>query len=274
MNSAKNDYGFMTYFDRLKNRMGSYRRVETKIPVELCFYVLKKKWLPSFKVYILLKLTCSGKRFLTLYDKKVFSEFCGYASIRAFENHVKNLLELNWIGYNRETKIYHIRGFEFIQNQLGLRSRTGFWFSFHQIRLFDGIVYGAIIGYLCKSQEKKQRIDPKKGRSNQVLCKTPGYYPIANRALAKILNISISTASMMKRRAVQAQSIKVMRKRIVAPATHDIYKEFLENIPTEYLNPIIWKDGFFYQRFPDLIKAELKYGKRKKSINKKRYYHR
>jgi len=263
MNNPGNNDGFVKHSREIWSRIGPLKRSEIKIPVELCFYVLSEKLLPSFKIYILLKMTCSGKQILTMYDKEIYSEYSGYTCIKSFDNHIGKLIRVNWIGYNRKSKIYHIRGFEFIQELLGLRSRTGFWFRITDMQSFDGVLYGAVIGYLSKNQGKKHRIDPEKGRSSQVLCKSPGYCPISNRYLAKILNISISTASLMKRRAEAVLSIKIKRKRIIEPATPDVYKRLKETYPEKYIKPIIWKHRF-YQRLPDLIKPELKYGTRKK----------
>jgi len=263
MNNPRDNKGFNKHSQYLWYRIGSLRRTEIKIPVELCFYVLREKLLPTFKIYILLKMTCSGKDRITGFEKEVYSEYCGYNTIRGFENHLRKLTQLNWIGFNRKSKIYHIRGFEFIQKQLKLSSRTGFWFSITDMQSFDGIIYGAVIGYLSKSQGKKQRIDPEKGRSNQVLCKSPGFYPISSRALAKILNVSNSTASKMKQRAEEVGSIQIKRKRIIEPATHDVYKRLKETYPKEYLPVMVWKH-LFYRRLPDLVKPELKYGTRKK----------
>ena len=239
------------------------RRSELKIPVELCFYVVREKLLPTFKVYILLKMTCSGIMRLASSDKVCFSEFCGYRSVRSLNNHIQRLKDLNWIGFNKDSGVYHIRGFNYLQRKHKLYSRTGFWFRIQDMEEFDSVVYGAIIGYLVKSQGKKQRMDSQRRRSNQVLCKSPGFYPVSNIALGKILNISTSTASNLKKRAEEGKYISIKRIRIVQPATHDVFNRLCEQFPTDMLNPIIWKYRF-YQRFPDLIKPKLKYGLRKK----------
>jgi hypothetical protein len=67
----------------------------------------------------------------------------------------------------------------------------------------------------------------------------------------------------MKRRAEEENCISVKRKRIVEPATPGVWKRLEATYPSESLHPIIWKHRF-YQRFPDLVKANLKYGTRKK----------
>jgi hypothetical protein len=254
------------YYQNILKVLGKIERMkkhEIKIPVELCFFVIQNKILPVFKVYILLKMTCSGKCKLSKCDKKGFSEFCGYRTVKSFNNQLKRLIELNWIGYNKKSFVYHIRSFENIQRQYQLYKRTGFWFAIQDMQYFDAVLFGSVIGYLSKNQGKKQRTDRESGRSKQVLCKSPGFYPISNWALAKILNISISTASLMKRRAEEEECISIKRKRIVEPATHDVYKRLKETYPEEILHPIVWRNRFF-QRFPDLIKANMKYGTRKK----------
>lgn len=263
MNRPKNKQGYFDNISYMCIMIKNPMKYEIKIPIELCFYVLRQKLLPAFKVYILLKMISSGKLKLDAWVKKCFSELCGYKTIRSLNNQLKKLLELDWIGFNKKSGIYHIRSFDSVQKKYSFYKRTGFWFAIQDMQCFDGVIYGSVIGYLSKNQGGKQRFDLEKGWSKQDLCKSPGFYPLANRALAKILNISISTASIMKLRAEEVESIEIMRKRIVEEATHDVYKRLEDTYPKEYLHPIIWK-GRFYQRFPDLIKANLKYGTRKK----------
>jgi hypothetical protein len=243
--------------------MGARKNKELKIPVELCFYVVREKMIPEFKVYILLKMLCSGKIRLDGLLKERLSAFCGYKSVKSFNNKLYTLRQIGWVGYNKSTGIYFIRGFVFVQKRHQLFKRSGFWFTIQDMQHFDGVIYGAVIGYLSKNQGKMRRAEHEKGSSHQTLCKSPGFYPISNRSLAKILNISVSTASIMKTRAEEASSITIKRKRILEPATHDVYKRLMETYPERYLQPIMWK-GRFYQRLPDLVKAELKFGTRKK----------
>lgn len=264
MNNPQYKQGYFDHILKLNERIGDSKKYSIKVPVELCQFVLRQKMLPSFKIYLLLKMTTSGKCRLEKWDKIMYSEFCGYTSIKSFDNNLKKLQSLNWIGYNEKTFYYFIRGFAFIQRQHQLlKSRTGFWFAIQDNQDFDAVIYGAVIGYLSKHQGKMQRADQKNGRSNQTLCKSPGYYPVANRALTKILNISVSTASMMKRRAEESGAIDVKRKRICEPATHDVFKRLEPDYPKEIDIPFIWKSRIYY-RFPDFIRANLKYGMRKK----------
>jgi hypothetical protein len=123
-----------------------------------------------------------------------------------------------------------------------------------------------VIGYLSKSQEKKQRFERQKRRSKQNLCKSPGFYPIANRAIAKILKISPSTASKKKKLSEESGCIDIKRKRFIAKATpenYGVFKRLIEG-STMNLEPEILPTHILYQRLPDLIKPNLKYGIRKK----------
>jgi hypothetical protein len=263
MNQPKDKVGYFNHILKVIGMINNPKKKEIKVPVELCFFAIRKKLLPTLKIFLLLKMTSSGKCKLNPKKKQEFSEFCGYCTVRSFNNQLKRLVKLNWIGYSRKAGIYHIRGFENIQRQNHLYKSTGFWFVIQDMQCFDGVIYGAVIGYLSKNQGWKQRTDPERGRSKQLLCKTPGFYPISNRALAKILNISISTASTIKKRAEEEDCISIKRKRINEPATHGVYERLKEEYPEKFFAPIILKHRL-YQRFPDLIKANLKYGTRKK----------
>lgn len=263
MNLPRDREGYYNNISMILDLIGSKNKQEIKIPVELCFHVLRNKQIPSFKVYILLKMTCSGMTRLTRSHVACFASFCGYGHVRSFNRHIEKLMDLNWVGYNRDSGVYHIRGFAYLQTKYNYKSRTGFWFNIQDMVSFDAIIGAAVIGYLVKSQGKKQRMDLKRGRSNQVLCKTPGFFPVSNMALGKILNISTSTASILKNRAEREGYVTILRKRIIEPATHDSYNRLIQLYPGELTKMFIWK-GQFYRRFPDFIKPHLKYGTRKK----------
>ena len=263
MNLPRDKDGYYNNISIVLDLIGNKKKQEIKVPVELCFYVIRNKMMPTFKVYILLKMTCSGITRLTPSYRTYFAEFCGYRHVRLFNKHIERLKDLNWIGYNQDSGVYHIRGFDYLQIKFNLKSRTGFWFRIQDMVVFDAVIGAAVIGYLVKSQGKKQRMDLKRGRSNQVLCKTPGFFPVSNIALGKILNISTSTASILKKRAEHEGYVTILRKRIIEPATYDSYNKLCQQYPPEILKGFIWK-GKFYQRFPDFIKPHLKYGTRKK----------
>lgn len=118
-----------------------------------------------------------------------------------FYKHVGWLKQRNWIGYNRESKIYFIRSFKYVFKQENLEGKTCTVFSSKWFKSFKAYCSGSIIGYLVKHQRKAER---KKGRSNQSR-------PVATSAISKIMNIPESTAYQLKQIATKAGYITKKR---------------------------------------------------------------
>ena len=164
------------------------------IPVDLCIYTLQNRLSRSLQLYILLKSTCSGKRLINRNDRNNLAVNLDL-NTRTIKNHITKLQSLNWIGYNPQSGYYFIRGFDRVKKIENLNYRTAAEFDPKEIKKFKAFIIGAVIGYLVNSQKKDRRLEPKKARYNRSKpgCH-PSYFPISSEVLAKILNVSQSTA--------------------------------------------------------------------------------
>ncbi len=180
------------------------------IPVEMCSFALSQKFIRPCQLYIYLKSKCSGKIILHKKDLKLIAETLGLSSGRTIQNNLKILRQANWIGYNPKTNIYFIRSFDCVRTQHGFISRSCAEFDKREIKQFKAFLAGAIISNLVNSQRRGKWItERQKGRSNQIIRQPSVYFPVANLALAKVLNVSISTAFEFKKLAHKAGYIKL-----------------------------------------------------------------
>lgn len=194
--------------DKFGNRYGNCHFV---VPVELCRYVLKKKFTKPFQLYLCLKHYCSGKTSLIKEDLEEIADLTGYKSIRSVRNNLKKLLKINWIGYNQKSGNYFIRSFGKIKRMCGIESQTGMCYDFDDegFKNVKRFCIEAVIGYLINTQKKKRWMSEReKGRSKHDTHTSSGFFPISSIALAKILYISLSTAHKYKTIAVGAGYIE------------------------------------------------------------------
>lgn len=186
-----------------------------KIPVEMCQFALMQNNTAPLKLLCLLKFEFDGIATTDRFDIKFIKEQLRYKDEKSIKHHLKTLIELNWIGYNYETKCYFIRGFESIRKSYGFKFRSSIEITTENLNDIKDICFTAVILSLIKVQKRKQycayerRGGRNTGRPIQPL---PSTFAIAVRALSKILNLSCSTIHHLKENAKEKGYIKTYRK--------------------------------------------------------------
>ncbi len=185
------------------------------IPVEMISYALRNKFFRPLQLYILLKYYCSGKTRLKKEDKIYLAEQIGYSSIRSVNNNLNKLQVIDWIGYNPNSNVYFIRSFEGIRAKMGFIWRTGVCYNFHDWKIseFKGFCIAAVIGNLINHQKRaKWMFERKSRRSSQNIQKpSSDFFPVSNIALAKVLNVSQSTAFRYKQLAQGVGGVQILK---------------------------------------------------------------
>ena len=239
------------------------------IPVELCEYAICDKFIRPFQVYIVLKTFKSSKVKLGEAELKYIADTIGLKSNKAVKNNLKLLIDRNWIGYDKKSKIYFIRGFQKVKSIQGVESRTCAEFDIRHIKQFKAFLAGAVIGYLVKQQKRKEWLDERQnGRSKHSSHDPSKYYPIANLGLAKILNISISTAYMLKSDA--AKHLYILVKKNFEKTGLDAWqkKSLMIAFPEKAKSIRIIKGKIHFQLTDTVLPCiRFKKGKKSKHIN-------
>lgn len=182
------------------------------IPIEMCEYVIRTKCYRPMQLYIYLKSQCSGKIKAKFLDYKSVAMALGLFSERAIKNNIALLLRMNWIGYNKKTGIYFVRGFDAVRRIHDFRARTAAEFHISDIKKLKAFLAGAKITHLVNVQRKRKRAaESKNGGSNQTARQSSTYYPVANKALSLMLGVSISNAFLLKKMAGKARYIEVKK---------------------------------------------------------------
>lgn len=199
------------------------------LPVSFCEFSIRNNFFAPLRLYVYLKAVCAGQIKLDASTKMKIANELG-VGIKTINNQLSKLEERNWVGYNPATGNYFIRGFNKITDIEKLYGRQGIRIDVSKdIRVktrFKALVLGAIIGHLANVSKYKERERHKpeqsKWSSNHRLRHTaPSHFPVACHALASILNISISTASLHKRQAAEYGFIQVEKKILRYPLTRN-----------------------------------------------------
>lgn len=240
------------------------------VPNELCEFVLKNKFVRPMQLYIHLKGKASGMIKLTDEIKGIIGKEIGLKSKRAVSNNLKLLVERGWIGFDKQSGYYFIRNFESVKKTEGLSRSMAAEFYFQDIKKLKAFLCGAVIAKLIRSQKRQKReLERLKGRSYQCSRNCQNYYPVANMALAKILNITISTAFELKKLAAKSGYIKIKKnfQPIAIGSMTQVnacYKNYVKAANPARANVIRVRGKFLYLQRPDLVLATIRLKFRRK----------
>lgn len=169
------------------------------IPISLLQFSTTKNILAELQLYILLKFICFGQIKLTAHNIYKLSEIIS-TSTRTVRRRLKKLISMNWVGYDKKSRFYFVRGFRKICEIERLKGSYCAEFIPKWIKDFISFAAGAVIGFLVKKQIwRDRRLDLTSGRSEHC---PAAFKPVATKALSKILNISYSKAYRLKQAAL------------------------------------------------------------------------
>ena len=231
------------------------------IPIDLCEFTIRKRFYRPLQLFIYLKTICSGKIRSGDLDLQEAGNAIGLSSVRAVKNNLNKLKQENWIGFNKKSNYYFIRGFDKIREQYGFKARGAVEFEILSLKAF---IAAAIIAKLINSQKRKRKATERvKGRSNHIACLSSIYFPVANKGLAKILSISISTAYELKLLAEAAGYISIKKTFIWTGIQKGEAPFFKRGLP-ELANKVKTETGEIRLQGIDQVSHRLRFDKRKK----------
>lgn len=217
------------------------------IPKALSAYVLTERVHQEFRLFIYLKMSCSGK---VCIDKDYVEKACTTLKIgrSTFYRQLQRLKRMQWVHKSSRSGLYFIKGFARLLEKENLKGKTATYFVSEWFDRFQAFLSGSVIGYLCKHRRKAER---KKGRSNKLS-------PVATSALASILSLPQSTAYQLKKKASQYNFITKVRW-LKETGVLSCYRKQVSKAYPESAHRLINRCGMLYWSMPDLCCEELKY---------------
>jgi len=245
------------------------------IPVEMCYYAAANRLIKPLQLYLLLKAHCSGKMRIDRPTLFKLAYKLGYSHPKTVQAHLNKLQELNWIGYNPESGIYFIRGFDPIRQMHQWNRQGAARFNTSDIRQFKGFISAIIIGNLSNAQRRKREQETVlKQHTKQPPDASSGYNPISNKALTNILkkyqegeqhSYSLSSMTKFKQDAIKSGYCTKSRVLYWTGAKAKDINKFRRSDPN-YGRVAIIDNGHIYYQYPDHYTANIKYVTRKKTV--------
>jgi hypothetical protein len=202
--------------------MAAIVNFKINLPLSFCELAIRKKFFAPLRLYIYLKTVCAGQIRL---DTRAKSEIAKALNVepKTIGNLLRKLQECNWIGHNPQSGYFFIRGFDKIRELEKLRGRRGVWVDvskdIQNHARFKALVTGAVIGqmanvtkYKMREREKRESEHIKGSSNHRSRTTVPSHFPVACKAMASMLGIASSTASLYKELAARFQFIHVEKK--------------------------------------------------------------
>lgn len=234
------------------------------IPICLGLVVVEKQIVNQFKLYLYLKVNTNGK----VYPNKNFISSLSTElgrSVNTIKTWLRKLIELDWIGFDAFTQVYHIRKFERVCDieNLAFKKRA-IIFEPEYFSLFEGFIGGLVYSHFfkCNLKRDRRRVVSKKGNTIQPGRDSSLYTQIAAIVVAKSLGISLSTAFRLKKASQQASFIDVIGSTKQLPYVALPFQKINSFYKTKQFEGAYFYKGKFYKRLPDYISPSLVFSKR------------
>lgn len=240
------------------------------IPVEISHFALSESKEMPVHCFHLLKQETPGYTYL---NKRQISVLSGYLnrSDRTVRRYLSYTIKLGWI--EPQGKIYVIKSWKRVFDLMGFRYQVGVEADPTKIdnpqAFYAGIVLGRLANY---GRYKRDGTDNGKSAINRQCASTesdrPNFFPIADRALASILEISRSKANKLKKLAHKHGYIKlkynyypyIIDNKAVQINRSDeaLFRKIFDDIGQKMR---IGNAGQIFVQDADFVKPELRYKK-------------
>ncbi len=182
------------------------------IPVELCKYALTHRKTAQLRLYVFLKVKCSGHMKLSEYQIEEFSHDLNIKSHKTFNSHLNWLLQEEWITYNSKSGNYRIKGFNELSKKLKFTSVTGAIFKIKDFKKFKAFCAAAVITYYMNYKSRIEKQSEFKKMCSRKNCFSPASFSLPHTYLAKVLNTSKSNAAIYRKLAIISGYIKAFKR--------------------------------------------------------------
>ena len=187
------------------------------VPLQLLVDAQQKGYLKKVRLFLLLKLMFpSGKTRLSLRELQFVERVDQIKSRKTTINYLNFLHRRGWIVYNSRTGYYILKSFDRIREENNWKIRWAIPVGPRTYRKLKAVTGAVIYGYLHKDFHRKLR------KKKSVLVKGGTYHfrsssfsnepqtaPVSVYGAARLFNISVSTASRLKKAAEKENYLQV-----------------------------------------------------------------
>ncbi len=232
------------------------------IPVQLSEFVIHNRLTNTFKVYLHLK---------AINDKINRVDLPITGTKKTFLKHLKKLLKLNWIGYNENARVYHVRGFDAVRKLEGFKKRRAVKFGFTDTGNLQTFLAASVICSAIQDQNYyKRKIAGAAAKKKGVARQRPlfPYNALSNYKIAKLLGCKQTRATVIKNRAIKLNYLRTI-KHYRHQSDDSNYRKFLYDQKPHEAARMRLIQGKVFRQLPDEIIPKMIF-KRRISVQEKK----
>lgn len=244
-----------------KNRIRKYYLV----PFGLALRVYEERAFREFQVWLLLNHWTNGHLQLT---PAVIGRLAVHlkTSSRTIERAIDRLRCKNWLGYNPNNGLTHVRGFDTLRIVERLPGRLAVWFDIGKMADVEGFTTACAFGWFIRAQkvrawrerlggyEKGVPIQPRQPAA------LPKFFPVALSLIERRFGVSRSTVCRGRKAASRAGFLLIQKKK-PEPLNIDSPRAYLKGFP-EMKDRLFCKNGIWFLRQTDEAQTNLNYKRR------------
>lgn len=257
--------------------MDTNRHQHFTIPKAIIEFVISNKLERAFSVYLCLKMLWGGNFNESRICFNTISKSIGIKDKRTIVKYIQIMISNGFIGFNRKTKNYFIRGFHFLNKRIGSEGKRCLIVPFERIRDAKNIFAAGLISYkiqglkLAEKRFLKKRVGSsaliKRGalQKARLLFSMRDYNGLSNNQIANLLGCSKSAANRIKLKCHKLKYITVTKQsKLVARLSESDFniKRFTPNPERLYTKKAANGEFFLMERLTDEIEPNLFWVKR------------
>lgn len=225
------------------------------IPVGLVRLVVEEKIPKPFHLYLYLKSVSSGR---IKADRSFISDIAEVYSVapNTIRNWLKELQRRNWIGLDKLTNTYFIRGFDFVSLQENVNPRYSVAWKVSTIDNFLGLIGATLFSLALNNNRKRFRnqVVSRKGNTLQPDRTSSVFQDTAAIiSVARYSGISRSVCQRLRTKAIQHGYI------LASKQTERTYFDpiFVKSTSHQLNSNYYYQNGFVHRRQPDKLKSRV-----------------
>ncbi|MCU7551797.1 hypothetical protein OCK74_21935 [Chitinophagaceae bacterium LB-8] len=242
------------------------------VPIELVHLVHDNKLHEALGIYLLLKASCDGHLFLSVEQRSCIMAALGLKDVRTFKKHLDKLIQLNWVGYNKNSRTYYIRSFKTLRVQSGFHKYLSAVFHVSKDAAnITEFIQGVLLCFEIKRRMRGRNSKVakiagssalKKGRALHEL-KANGdisvYIGLSLEKLGELWGVSKSQADRIKKRVSKLKYIKTKAKYNIIHTSSKPDFSLFKNLPSNRIYDVKRRkrNGWVYYEFRERSYDEI-----------------
>ncbi|HEY9177662.1 MAG TPA: hypothetical protein VIN07_08235, partial [Flavipsychrobacter sp.] len=226
-------------------------------------YAVRNKKVRNLQILLKVKFLCSGTIEINNDTIKKIADELNVCS-KTVESHLQRLVDDKWIGKRLAT--YYPRSFAYLEDIIKSPINMAVEVGENDLVNFKAFCVGAVIGNLVRSKATGKKKNSEVGLQKRGNTSTASLYsPVANSVIASVFDCSMYSASKYKNIARKHGYIKIRRnfeKTGLSKEHITLFRKYAHDA-----SKCKFTKDQIVQRHPDLVKTQMCFKRRKKTIH-------